>query len=120
MSSTSLAVINTKAPFATSHGKDALDLALIFGSYEQQVSLFFTGDGVFQLLKQCDGNVIKAKDYTKTFAALAFYDIENVYASHESLAERSLTKYSLIEGVEILSDKTIQQHINEHTAVLTF
>ncbi|REL35622.1 sulfurtransferase complex subunit TusC [Thalassotalea euphylliae] len=120
MSSTSLAVINTKAPFATSHGKDALDLALIFGSYEQQISLFFIGDGVFQLLQRCDGITLNVKDFTKTFAALSFYDIENVYVSQESLTKRSLNKSSLIDGVEVLSDDVIQQYLSQHTAALTF
>jgi tRNA 2-thiouridine synthesizing protein C len=36
-----LAIINSKAPYSSYFGKDALDVALIFGSYEQKVSLFF-------------------------------------------------------------------------------
>ncbi len=38
----SLAILNSKAPYGSSAGKDALDIALVFGSFEQPVSLFFS------------------------------------------------------------------------------
>ena len=41
----SIAIVNTQAPFSSATGKEALDAALIFGSFEQAISLFFIGDG---------------------------------------------------------------------------
>ena len=48
----SVAIINTNAPLSKANAKDALDVALIFGSYEQAVSLYFQGDGVYQLIAE--------------------------------------------------------------------
>ena len=92
-----LAIINSKAPFSSAYGKDALDIALIFGSFEQKVSLFFQGDGVYQLIDNQDGSLLSIKDYLKTFAAFEFYDIEDIYVCHQSLANRELDESFHIE-----------------------
>lgn len=86
----SIAIINSKAPFSSSHGKDALDAALIYGSYEQNVSLFFQGDGIWQLIAVQTPELISNKDYLKTFSAFNFYDIEHIYVCQQSLKERGL------------------------------
>ena len=115
-----LAVINTQAPFATSHGKDSLDLALIFGSYEQPVSLFFIGDGVFQLVNTCDGARLNIKDYCKTFPALSFYDIENVYLCEDSAKARGLQLENFIDDAQLVSNEVFKAQLSKHKFVLTF
>ncbi|MFQ3209639.1 MAG: tRNA 2-thiouridine synthesizing protein C, partial [Colwellia sp.] len=87
-----LAIINSKAPFSSNHGKDALDVALMFGSFEQKVSLFFQGDGVYQLMANQDGRLVSIKDYLKTFSAFEFYDIEDIYVCQQSLVSRQLNE----------------------------
>jgi len=116
----SIAIINSKAPYSQTSGKDALDVALIFASFEQKVSLFFQGDGVFQLIKDHDGTAISQKDYLKTFAAFEFYDIEDVYVCQQSLTERSLLHSFNIEQVVILNDNDFAIKLAQHTTVLRF
>ncbi len=115
-----LAIINSKAPYASSAGKDALDIALIFGSFEQSVSLFFQGDGVWQLIPEQDGSVILVKDYLKTFAAFEFYDIENIYVCQASLTERMLSEHFHIEGVQVLNQQGFAQKLATHQVILRF
>lgn len=116
----SLALLNSKAPFANSAGKDSLDIALIFGSFEQAVSLFFQGDGVWQLINGQDGDIISVKDYLKTFAAFEFYDIENVYISEQSLHERNLTNQFHIDEVQVLNQQEFSEKLSSHQTVLRF
>jgi tRNA 2-thiouridine synthesizing protein C len=116
----SLALLNSKAPFANSAGKDSLDIALIFGSFEQAVSLFFQGDGVWQLISGQDGNIISVKDYLKTFAAFEFYDIENVYVSEKSLQERNLMDDFHIDEVQVLSSIEFAEKLSSHQTILRF
>lgn len=120
ISSSSIAIINSKAPFASNHGKDALDIAMIFGSYEQEVSLFFQGDGVFQLIKGQNGELLKIKDYLKTFSAFEFYDIENIYVCQQSLIERGLSERFHIDGVQLLSLAEFRETLNQAKAVFRF
>ncbi|MBU2871464.1 sulfurtransferase complex subunit TusC [Colwellia sp. E2M01] len=115
-----LAIINSKAPFSSNHGKDALDIALIFGSFEQQVSLFFQGDGVYQLIANQDATLVSIKDYLKTFAAFEFYDIENVYVCQQSLSNRKLSEKFHVENVQVLASNEFRTAVNKHQHVLRF
>ena len=115
-----LAILNARAPYSNCAGKDALDIALIFGSFEQPVSLFFQGDGVWQLTSGQDGALISAKDYLKTFAAFEFYDIEEVYVCETSLAARNLSLNFHIESVQVLKQTQFTDKLASHQTVLRF
>jgi tRNA 2-thiouridine synthesizing protein C len=115
-----LAIINSKAPFGYTHGKDALDIALIFASFEQGVSLFFQGDGVYQLIDKQDGSIISVKDYLKTFSAFEFYDIDDVYVCQQSLIERNLTDTFHIDNVRVLTVKAFTSQLVQHKHILRF
>lgn len=115
-----LAIINSKSPFSHSHGKDSLDIALIFGSFEQKVSLFFQGDGVYQLIANQDGNLVSVKDYLKTFSAFEFYDIEDIYVCKESLDARQLPQSFHIDNVKISSPSEFFEALSEHKHILRF
>lgn len=114
------AILNSKAPFASTAGKDALDIALVFGAFEQPVSLFFQGDGVWQLVNGQDGAMVSVKDYLKTFAAFEFYDIENVYVCQASLTARNLVSEFHIDEVQVLDPNGFAQKLSSHSTVLRF
>ena len=115
-----LAIINSKAPFSSNYGKDALDVALIFGSFEQKVSLFFQGDGVYQLIANQDGSLVSIKDYLKTFSAFEFYDIEDIYVCQQSLINRQLAETFHIDNVNVLASVEFGLALNRHQHVLRF
>ena len=116
----SLAILNAKAPYSNTSGKDALDIALIFGSFEQSVSLFFQGEGVRQLMSGQDGAIISVKDYLKTFAAFEFYDINEVYVCQASVEERNLSADFHIENLQILSREAFAHKLTTHQTILRF
>lgn len=115
-----LAIINSKAPFSSNFGKDSLDIALIFASYEQKISLFFQGDGVYQLTNGQNGALISTKDYLKTFSAFNFYDIEHIYVCESSLQERALSANFHIDDVEVLSSSSFVEKLAEHKHILRY
>ena len=116
----SVAIINTNAPLSKANAKDALDVALIFGSYEQSVSLYFQGDGVYQLIAEQQPEKVQQKDFLKTFAALEFYDIENIYVCHHSLIQRGLADNFSIENVQILNRNDFSTSLHQHQTILRF
>ena len=116
----SVAIMNTNAPLSKANAKDALDVALIFGSYEQAVSLYFQGDGVYQLIAEQQPEKVQQKDFLKTFAALAFYDIENIYACHYSLVQRGLADNFSIENVQVLNRDDFSTSLHQHQTILRF
>jgi len=119
--SKSVAIINSKAPYSSILGKDALDVALIYGSYEQDVTLFFHGDGVFQLIDEQNSMLIQLKDYLKTFSAFEFYDIENIYVCQKSLQDRSLNDRGFhIDNAVVLNIKAFNEKLHQHNIIFRF
>jgi len=120
MKKTSIAIISSHSSFGSSHGREALDVALIFGSFEQKVSLFFQGEGVRQLILAQQADIIQAKDYLATFSALQYYDVENLYACKASLKERALTTKFHVDNVQLLSTAEFSLKLRQHSIILRF
>jgi len=82
--------MNTKAPYGTVYALESLEVVLIGAAFEQDVSLAFIGDGVYQLAKGQDTQGIGMKNFSPTYAALGDYDVNKIYVEKESLEERGL------------------------------
>jgi tRNA 2-thiouridine synthesizing protein C len=83
--------INRKAPYGTIYAWEALEVVLIGAAFEQDVSLAFMDDGVYQLTKGQDTSGIGMKNFSPTYSALGDYEITKIYVEKESLEERGLT-----------------------------
>jgi len=83
--------MNTKAPYGTVYALESLEVVLIGAAFEQDVSLAFIGDGVYQLVKGQDTQSIGMKNFSPTYAALGDYDVNKIYVEKESLEERGLS-----------------------------
>ena len=83
--------INRKAPYGTVYALESLEVVLIGAAFDQDVSLAFIGDGVYQLVKGQDTKGIGQKNFSPVYAALGDYDVNKIYVEKESLEERGLT-----------------------------
>jgi tRNA 2-thiouridine synthesizing protein C len=83
--------INRKAPYGTIYAWESLEVVLIGAAFEQDVSLAFMDDGVYQLMKGQDTTGIGMKNFSPTYSALGDYEITKIYVEKESLEERGLT-----------------------------
>ena len=83
--------VNRKAPYGTIYAWEALEVVLIGAAFEQDVSLAFVDDGVYQLTKGQDTAGIGMKNFSPTYSALGDYDVNKIYVEKESLEERGLT-----------------------------
>lgn len=82
--------INRKAPYGTIYALESLEVVLIGAAFEQDVSLAFIDDGVYQLMAGQDTAAIGMKNFSKTYRALGDYEVRKLYVERESLAERGL------------------------------
>jgi len=82
--------MNTKGPYGTVYALESLEVVLIGAAFEQDVSLAFIGDGVYQLAKGQDTQGIGMKNFSPTYSALGDYDVNKIYVEKESLEERGL------------------------------
>lgn len=89
--------VNRKAPYGTIYALESLEVVLIGAAFDQDVTLAFLDDGVFQLTKGQDTGGIGVKNFSPTFRALGDYDVTKLYVERESLDERGLTEDDLQE-----------------------
>jgi tRNA 2-thiouridine synthesizing protein C len=77
--------VNRKAPYGTIYAWESLEVVLISAAFEQDVSLAFMDDGVFQLVKGQDTSGIEMKNFSPTYAALGDYEITKIYVEKDSI-----------------------------------
>ena len=112
--------LNRKAPHGTVYALEGLAVVLITAAFDQDVSMVFTDDGVFQLMKGIDTKGIEVKDFSKTYSALEGYDIEKLYVDRSSMEARGLTEDDLIVDVNVLSDDEMKSLMDEQDVVISF
>jgi tRNA 2-thiouridine synthesizing protein C len=67
-------------PYASSHAVEALETVLVAGVFDQQVSVLFRDDGVWQLLAGQDGTAVEQRTVSRVLSALPEYDVTQLYA----------------------------------------
>jgi tRNA 2-thiouridine synthesizing protein C len=88
--------VNRKAPYGTVYALESLEVVLIGAAFDQDVSLAFVDDGVFELSKGQKTEGIGMKNFSPAYSALGDYDITKIYVEKESLEERGLTPENLL------------------------
>ncbi len=83
--------LNRRAPYGTIYAWESLEVVLIGAAFDQDVSLAFLDDGVYQLVKGQDTTEVDMKNFSPTYSALGDYDVTKIYVEKESLEERGLT-----------------------------
>jgi tRNA 2-thiouridine synthesizing protein C len=89
--------VNRKAPYGTIYAWESLEVVLIGAAFDQEVSLMFLDDGVFQLTKGQDTTGIGMKNFSPTYRSLGDYEVKNIYVDRNSLESRGLTQDDLVK-----------------------
>ena len=112
--------INRRAPHGSIYAHEALEVVLIGAAFDQDVSLAFIDDGVYQLKKNQDTSDINTKNFSKTYGALEMYDVEKLYVEKESLDQRGLSEDDLMVDVKILTSDEMKKIIKDSEVILNF
>ena len=89
--------LNRRAPYGTIYAWESLEVVLIAAAFEQEVSLMFVDDGVFELVKGQDTSEIGMKNFSPTYRTLGDYEVRHMYVDKNSLEARGLTAEDLVE-----------------------
>ncbi len=109
-----------QTPYGNSLAKEALHAVLATSVYEQDLSVLFIGDGVFQLLKKQDGQRINKKNVMNILSAFPLYDIEQLFVCETSLKERNINVNSIPENIRVLSHQAVQELLHQQDHLLNF
>ncbi len=112
--------VNRRAPYGTIYALESLEVILIGAAFDQDVSVAFLDDGVYQLKKDQDTADIGVKNFSPAYRALEMYDVEKLYVEQESLRQRGLSEDDLIVPVEVMSGEQIGKLMEQQDVVLSF
>jgi tRNA 2-thiouridine synthesizing protein C len=134
MSTKKFMYMNRRAPYGTVYALESLEVVLIGAAFEQDVSLVFMDDGVYQLTKGQNTEAIGMKNFSPTYTALGDYEVNKIYIEKESLEERGLTLDDLQhlvwededddwaekDSIHLVSSAELAKIIDEQDVVLSF
>ena len=112
--------VNRRAPHGTVYAHEALEVVLIGAAFDQDVSLAFIDDGVFQLKKDHDTSEIYTKNFSKIYSSLEMYDVEKQFVEKESLECRGLTEEDLSVDVKIIDSSEMKKLMSDSEVVFNF
>ena len=111
--------VNRRAPYGTIYALECLEVILVAAAFDQDVSVVFIDDGVCQLKKNQDTAGIGMKNFSKTYGALADYEIEKIYVEKESLDARGLTAGDLVIPVEVMAADALRDIMAQQDVVIS-
>ena len=126
--------MNRKAPHGTVYALESLEVVLIAAAFEQDVSLAFVDDGVYQLMQNQDTSQIGLKNFSPTYRALGDYEVNKIYVERESLERRGLSQQDLIpltwedededwaekDSIHLVSSEELADIIEQQDVILSF
>ena len=126
--------VNRTAPHGSIYAHESLEVVLIGAAFEQDVSLAFIDDGVYQLMRNQDTAEIGSKNFSPTFKALGDYEVSKIYVERESLEMRGLDKDDLMplvyededddwaekDSIRVVSSEELAEIIENQDVILNF
>lgn len=126
--------MNRRAPHGTIYALESLEVVLIAAAFDQDVSLAFVDDGVYQLKKNQDTAAIGSKNFSSTYKALGDYDINKIYVEKESLEQRGLQIDNLLplkyededddyaekDAIKVVAATELRKIIAQQDVILSF
>lgn len=134
MASKKFLYVNRKAPHGSIYALESLEVVLIGAAFEQEVTLAFIDDGVYQLLQKQDSSAIGSKNFSPTYRALGDYDVNRIFVERESLELRGLSKEDLMpltwededddwaekDSIHVVSSAELAEIIEQQDVLLNF
>ena len=112
--------VSQQAPYGTVFSQEKLQMAMVFGAFELNVSMLFLGNGVFSLMKNQQPDTIGFYNFSRQYRALEqYYDIRDIYVDRASLEESELSQESLLIPVTVINYDEIQALLRKQDVILT-
>ena len=126
--------VNRKAPHGSIYALESLEVVLVGAAFEQDVSLAFIDDGVYQLMLNQNTSDIGVKNFSPTYKALGDYDINQIYVEKESLELRGLSQENLLpltwededddwaekDSIQVVSSEELTDIIDKQDVIFSF
>jgi tRNA 2-thiouridine synthesizing protein C len=103
-----------RPPFCGGRNAEMVDQLLAVAAFDHPVDVLFLDDGVWQLQATHVLEGAGLRPLAPLLQTLEFYDVREVAAEHESLAERALSPDGLVLPVRLLARSEVPAWIAGH------
>ena len=111
--------ITQQPPYGTALSQEKLQMAMVFGAFELNVSMLFINDGVFSIVKNQQPEAIGFVNFSKQYSALGkYYDIKQIYVDQHSLKQRALVQDNLLIPVTVLDQGALTRLMHEQDFII--
>ncbi|XBC39183.1 MAG: sulfurtransferase complex subunit TusC [Buchnera aphidicola (Nurudea shiraii)] len=116
-----IAFIFSRVPHGSSFSREGLDSVLSISTFNNNIALFFIGDGVFQLMKNQKPECILSHNYASSFGMLPYFGINKLYYCKNSLIERGLfSKSDFFLKVLVINREHIREKLEKYDLIINF
>ena len=110
-------VICRHSAAAGTRAREALDIGLAFGAFDQQVTVLFTGEGVWNLVAGQSGDSTRSME--RLLGALPDYGIGPLLADAGAISTRGIAGEQMVAGCRLIDRVAMAALIDTHDLVYT-
>ena len=115
----SVLVRMSKSPLNGLISGEQLETAMVAAAFEQEVSILFIGDGVFNLLPAKETNEVTGYNIEKMLLALPTFEVNDLFICERSLEQRQLGVSHLPENAKVITFEDQRRLIKATDVVLS-
>ncbi|QJC30063.1 sulfurtransferase complex subunit TusC [Enterobacteriaceae endosymbiont of Plateumaris sericea] len=119
-----IAFIFSQSPYGNSSGQEGLDTIISISSFTEDIALFFTGDGIFQIISEQKPEKIFLPNYSISFNILSICNIKDYFICSDSLNILGLKNFNKKKywtvPVKIINSLYWKKKLNNYDKILHF
>ena len=109
----------SKSPLNGLISGEQLETAMVAATFEQEVSILFIGDGVFNLLPAKETKEVKGYNIEKILLALPTFEVNDLFVCERSLEQRRIEISNLPKNAKVITFEDQRRLIKTTDAVLS-
>ena len=109
----------SKSPLNGLISGEQLETAMVAATFEQEVSILFIGDGVFNLLPAKEVKEVAGYNIEKMLLALPTFEVNDLFVCERSLEQRRIGISNLPKNAKVITFEDQRRLIRTTDAVLS-
>lgn len=115
-----LLFICTQPPYGNILAREALDAILASSAFDQDISVLFKGDAVYQLLGQQHPAVLQQKSILAILESFDLYEINKIFVCRHSLNTRHIDPAALAINAKVIETEQITALLENQDCLLNY
>ena len=108
-----------KSPLNGLVSGEQLETAMVAATFEQEVSILFIGDGIFNLLPAKESREVAGYNIEKMLLALPTFEVNDLFICERSLEQRQIGVFNLLTNAKVITFEDQRRLVKTTDVVLS-